>query len=287
MWNLEARSISLLPQKREKYITAIQNWLATNVHILSDVESLYGKLLHVCRVIPKGRAYLTSLKKFLAVSNDHPFLPRRAPRGTEFNLNWWLSQLLSNPTRSIPGPCTVTDFAAFSDASSGTGIAIVIGDRWHAWRLLPGWRSDERDIQWAEGVGFKLLVRAIATQGMYNLNTHNTTSIFDLPKLQTVQNVTSSSMATVSPLLKAGGTAVTETEKSISFFDASTMSSHNSTCKSTHDTSRVPLTQPMDPLEEYTLPGLSSFHQSLSQKNYSLSSSSSIFQLHPQSSSTE
>ncbi|SJL06821.1 uncharacterized protein ARMOST_10163 [Armillaria ostoyae] len=287
VWNLEARSISLPLQKHEKYITLIQNWLATKVHILSDVESLYGKLLHVCRIIPMGRAYLTNLEKFLAISNNRPFLPRRAQRGTEFDLNWWLSQLLSNPSRPIPGPCAVTDFAAFSDASSGTGIAIVIGDRWHAWRLLPGWKSDERDIQWAEGVGFELLVRAIATQGTYHLYTTNTMWSFDHPKPQTVLNVTSSSMVTVSPLLKAGGMAVTETKKSTSSSDASTMFSHSSTCMSTHDTSQVQLIQPMDPLEEYILPGLSSFHRSLSQKNYSHSSLSSTFRLLPQSSNTE
>ncbi len=167
LWNLDTRSITLPPEKREKYVSSIKEWLTNDVHVLSDVESLYGKLLHVCRVIPMGRAYLTNLEKFLAISHDRPFLPRRAPRGTEFNLNWWLSQLLSNPARPIPGPCAVFDLDAFSDASSGTGVAIVIGNRWRAWRLLPGWKSSERDIQWAEGVGFELLVRTIAMQGTY------------------------------------------------------------------------------------------------------------------------
>ncbi|SJL14250.1 uncharacterized protein ARMOST_17706 [Armillaria ostoyae] len=75
LWNLQTRSISLSPEKREKYIATIHDWLATNVHILSDIQSLYRKLLHTTRVIPMGRAYLTNLEKFLTIAYDRPFLP--------------------------------------------------------------------------------------------------------------------------------------------------------------------------------------------------------------------
>jgi hypothetical protein len=37
------------------------------------------------------------------------------------------------------------------------GIGITIGDRWRAWRLLPGWKANGRDIGWAEAVGFLFL----------------------------------------------------------------------------------------------------------------------------------
>ena len=49
------------------------------------------------------------------------------------------------------------DCDAYSDASSGFGISITIGDKWHVWRLLPGWKSDGCDIGWAEAIGFELL----------------------------------------------------------------------------------------------------------------------------------
>lgn len=55
----------------------------------------------------------------------------------------------------------VADPSAFSDASSGTGIGIVIGSRWRAWRLLPGSNQDRRDIGWAESVGFEFLIRTL------------------------------------------------------------------------------------------------------------------------------
>ena len=49
------------------------------------------------------------------------------------------------------------DCDAYSDESSGFGISIMIGDRWCAWRLLPGWKSDGHNIGWAKAVGFELL----------------------------------------------------------------------------------------------------------------------------------
>ena len=55
------------------------------------------------------------------------------------------------------------DRNAFSDASSGFGIGIVISNKWRAWQLVPSWKTDGRDIGWAEAVGFELLARALCT----------------------------------------------------------------------------------------------------------------------------
>ncbi|KAF5346190.1 hypothetical protein D9756_011123 [Leucocoprinus leucothites] len=79
--------------------------------------------------------------------------------------SWWLTQL-SSPSpwftqRNIPGAKPVADFAAYSDASSEIGIAITIGNRWRAWRLIPGWKQNNRDIGWAEAVRFYFLVASI------------------------------------------------------------------------------------------------------------------------------
>ena len=58
----------------------------------------------------------------------------------------------------------ILDLAAYSDASSEVGIGIIIGQHWRAWRLLPGWKSNGRDIGWAEAVGLLLLATAILPQ---------------------------------------------------------------------------------------------------------------------------
>jgi hypothetical protein len=49
--------------------------------------------------------------------------------------------------------------------SSSVGIGIIIGDKWRAWRLIPGWQTEgngKQDIAWAEAIGFELLVYTIA-----------------------------------------------------------------------------------------------------------------------------
>ena len=84
------------------------------------------------------------------------------PRHTADDLNWWIDRLRRNAlTRSIPQPVNILDARAYSDASSGIGVAIVIAGWWRAWRVLPGWQTDGRDIGWLEAVGFELLVRTL------------------------------------------------------------------------------------------------------------------------------
>jgi len=96
------------------------------------------------------------------------------------NLQWWKSTLKRTDLyRPIPKPVQLIDLAAYSNASSGVGIAITIRERWHAWRLVPGWQSvgDLRDIAWAEAIGFELLVYAITrdedSQQHYGLHGDN------------------------------------------------------------------------------------------------------------------
>jgi hypothetical protein len=82
------------------------------------------------------------------------------PRGTDADLEWWRARLDAGPiSRALSGPPVLRDVRAFSDASSGVGISVFIDGWWRAWRLVPGWKRDGRDIQWAEAVGFAFLCR--------------------------------------------------------------------------------------------------------------------------------
>ena len=104
---------------------------------------IYGKLLHSCLVIQEGQAYLTSLEAMLSISIGHPFVPCSPSRGAEGDLQWW-SRTLQRPSlfRHFQTPKYIIDPCAYSDASSGVGI--VIGQRWRAWHLLPGWKTEMR-----------------------------------------------------------------------------------------------------------------------------------------------
>ena len=160
-WDLVHKTVKLTEAKSLKYANAIHVWLQTETHTLSEVEKLHGKLTHASLVIPEGSAYITSLQSMLGLFSDRPFMPRTQPRGTVSELNWWLNALDSPCPIPIPHFPQASDHNAFSDASSGFGIAIIIGSKWRAWRLKPGWDKDNRDIGWAESIGFEFLVTTL------------------------------------------------------------------------------------------------------------------------------
>ena len=161
-WNLKNQTVSIPESKKTKYLHAIFDWESKKTHNLKEAQKLYGKLLHACAVVPTGRAYLTSLEKFMAIFGDNPFMPHSPPRSTCIDLHWWKRMLSRNHiSHTIPGPKVILDIAAYSDASSETGIGITIGDCWRAWHLLPGWKEKGRDIGWAEAIGFLFLILSI------------------------------------------------------------------------------------------------------------------------------
>ena len=162
VWDLQNKTVSLSKHKQTKYLAAVASWQGSRTHVLLEVQKLHGKLLHASLIIPEGRAYLTNLERCLGIYQDNPFMPRTPPHQTKDDIQWW-QNILSGPilSRPVPGPCTVHNFHAYSDASSGHGIGITIKGWWRAWVLLPGWNHDDRDIGWAESIGFEMLVRSI------------------------------------------------------------------------------------------------------------------------------
>ena len=103
----------------------------------------------------------------LSIFSHNPFKPHTPPWHTSEDLFWW-HEKLSLPL--IPFPLSIHDFTVFSDASSGVRIGIVIQDHWFTWDLLQGWKTDERDIGWAESVSFKLLIRHILHDGASSIH---------------------------------------------------------------------------------------------------------------------
>ena len=75
------------------------------------------------------------LQSMLGLFGEKPFMPHRQPRGTINELQWWLHTLSSRPPIPIPHYPHAVDHQAFSDASTSHGLAIIIGNKWRAWRL--------------------------------------------------------------------------------------------------------------------------------------------------------
>ena len=162
LWDIGNKIVRLIEHKQAKYCHAIQEWNQSSKHALDQTEKLHGKLLHATLIMPAGCAYLTGLECLMAMQHDKPWIPIKSPKGTDYELSWW-SYHLSSPTppRTIPAPQPIADVKAFSDASSGVGVAFLVGQKWKAWRLLPGWQTDGRDIAWAESIALELMAHAV------------------------------------------------------------------------------------------------------------------------------
>jgi hypothetical protein len=148
-WNVQVKTVQLSESKVNKYLAAIHKWRKRHAHVLQDVQELYGKLLHACEALPRGRTYLTSLEAMLSLCGEKPFLPHRAGEKVADDLNWWSDILQTGGVaQGIYPALKLKNPFAFSDTSSGIGIGIVVGEHWRAWRLIPGWKTlnGKRDI---------------------------------------------------------------------------------------------------------------------------------------------
>lgn len=147
-----------------RYQAAIGEWEKKHTHNLLETQKLYSKLLHASLVIPAGCAHFTSLEAMLGSFNNNPFLLHTPPCNTPEDLVWWKQQLSHlDVARPIPPPQPIINYKAYSDASSGFGMAITVGPRWQAWCLTTGWKSQGRDIQWAKAIGFELLAISLCS----------------------------------------------------------------------------------------------------------------------------
>ena len=137
-WNLADQTVALAEPKCKKYLGVIHNWNARRTHTLNEVQKMHGKLIHVALIFPEGWPYLVNIEAMLSIFDNRPFLPRTPPQGTADDLNWWTHRLdKPAPPSPIPSPQPIVELNAFSDASSSTGIGILLNGCWRAWYLRP------------------------------------------------------------------------------------------------------------------------------------------------------
>ena len=136
-WDLQSYWVGIPEDKSAKYRAAITVFLHRHPHNLEQVQSLYGKLVHCTHIIPCGRAYLTGLEQTMALLSAKPFRPVHPARSVDHDLAWWLQRLQSPCIeRSVLLIENVVDIGAFSDASSGIGVGIIVSGEWDAWYPL-------------------------------------------------------------------------------------------------------------------------------------------------------
>ena len=159
IWNLDLHSITLPTSKQQKYLSSIQNWCAATFHSLNELQRLYGQLLHVCLLIPRGRAYLASLEKQLSIYNKRPHCQHRSSKQILVDLQWWLT-LFEQGKLSTPLPSfeSFPSLQAYADASLGSGLGIVFNQFYASFAYNKNFLAQDYDIAWAEGLAvFTLL----------------------------------------------------------------------------------------------------------------------------------
>ncbi|PPQ84409.1 hypothetical protein CVT24_009522 [Panaeolus cyanescens] len=136
---------------------------------LPAIEKMYSKwekaseMVEYARFKPALAAGMQKIEEYYerTAASCMALDPRK--KFAHFERNWGTD--LANDVKLTVQTKAFVDIQAFSDASTGFGIGICVGERWRAWHLLPKWRTRDgaKHIGWAEAVGFYLLVSHISS----------------------------------------------------------------------------------------------------------------------------
>ena len=166
LWDLSAKVVQLPEKKKIKYLERLSTWTQKSAHTLKEAEVIIGTLNHVCLVVPEGRSRLVSLFKFRGgfKTNQHSEVKHKLPATTAEDLAWWRTRLQDAFVgMKILQPPEPLANKVYVDASTSWGIGLVLDDKWLAWEFRNGWRSEGREIGWAEMVAVELAIRTLIT----------------------------------------------------------------------------------------------------------------------------
>lgn len=172
-WDLTEKLVIIPLNKRTKYLARLALWISGGSVTRNECETLIGCLQHCCLVLREGRSHMPSLYRMLSSfkSTASPSVMHKITPLALEDIAWWTSQLqaelCARKLRAIPDPLPLV---VYVDASTSFGIGFLADNRWLAWRLLPGWKSDGRDIGWAEMVAIDLGLRALIHSGLRNVH---------------------------------------------------------------------------------------------------------------------
>lgn len=164
-WYISTRHVSVPPAKRAKYARRVRDLCDGHKPSLRELEKVLGSLMHCSQVIREGRPHLAGLISFgshFPRGDDDHFQRRSLPRRARADADWWLSMLTVGPcTLLLRPPFPRHSSPCFMDASTSSGIGIIVDGKFAAWRLRDGWRKPGIDIGWAEMVAVELALSAL------------------------------------------------------------------------------------------------------------------------------
>jgi hypothetical protein len=166
-WSLPDRTVSIPAEKCAKYLDRLAKWSVDATFSRKEAEQAHGTLVHCSLAVPDGRSHLVAISRFASSFEGTSRFARRHPSPTVISdIEYWreqLSQSFCGSNLQRPPSLVSTEF--YVDASTSWGVGVVFDGAWQGWRFCPGWKSDGRDIGWAEMVAIELGLRLAIARG--------------------------------------------------------------------------------------------------------------------------
>lgn len=173
VWNLIDKTVYLSEAKKAKFLAKLEGWTSGASFSQKQIASVIGTLNHCAPVILGSRTRLPAFYRYAGRfrPTDPPFRRLPIPKDVVAESLWWTNEFQKDFCGMVikprPAPCTVV---VYVDASTSWGIGLVVDGRWMAWKLKPGWKSDGRDIGWAEIVAIELALLVLISLGYSSLH---------------------------------------------------------------------------------------------------------------------
>lgn len=173
LWNLREKTVQIPDEKKAKYLEKIRAWVYGARFNRKESEGVLGTLVHCTLAVPDGRSHLPSISNFVSsLNHSSSQFAKRTPNKTVLDdIDWWRQALSSDFCGSkLFRPPEPAPIAFWVDASTSWGIGVVLDGIWDSWKLSEGWKSDGRDIGWAEMIAIECGLRLAIHRGMHSLH---------------------------------------------------------------------------------------------------------------------
>ncbi|PPQ94251.1 hypothetical protein CVT25_004971 [Psilocybe cyanescens] len=165
LWNLKHKTVQIPDDKKTQYLVKLTPWVEGQKFTLRETESIFGTLVHCSLAVPEGCSRLPALSRFVSsfLRSESPFSRRTPNKSVLTDITWWrkcLEQKFCGSSLAAPPIQSPLEF--WVDASTDWGIGVVFDGEWNSWKLKKNWKSNGRNIGWAEFVAIEIgLLHAI------------------------------------------------------------------------------------------------------------------------------
>ncbi|KAE8237701.1 hypothetical protein A4X06_0g9142 [Tilletia controversa] len=165
-WDLDAGTVALTEEKREKYLRKLSAFLQPKQVNYRQTSSVLGTLVHTCAIFSERRSHLNALYALRSrFDRSFPWHSLALSTAAHAEVREWLG-FLQTPSlaRSFHIPTTSYEHTLYSDASD-LGCGVVLDGRACFWPLPGAIDNDDVDIGVMEAWALHLALQACVAAG--------------------------------------------------------------------------------------------------------------------------